>query len=267
MSAARHVVIALFGLLCAAQAAAQSSHAGRWFQIEVIVFTQSGSGNAGRELPRVDTLPRPADLQFLRASESATGGDVDPARDPLVLLPREQRTLNHVARKLEQSHGYRVLYHGAWRQPVLLHRDAQPVYIRGGDQVHDVPELEGTLVPSVDFYLAAEVDLRLSEPGTGAANVAMPAATPTDPDWHRQAAGVEPDIDGLGHRGGFGQVAQRPAVDTVALQEKRGRMRSTELHYFDHPRLGMLIRFDRYSTPPVPSAAAVPPTPAPGAPQ
>ncbi len=246
----RPFLMVLLCLSLSGPVSAQGSHAGRWFQIEVIVFAQQGARAGGHSLPQADTLQKPEDLQFLRASSEATRGSANLARDPMILLPRAERSMNHLARRLENSQGYRVLYHGAWRQPVLLRRDAQPVYLRGGGQVHGVPELEGVVVPSVDIYLATEVDLRLSEPGTGRV-LGVSAPTQNDPDWHQQAARMEPEIGDVGYRGGFGQPAERPAIDTVALQEKRGRMRSTELHYFDHPRVGMLIRFDRYAAPPL----------------
>ncbi len=234
---------------------AQSSHAGKWFQVEVIIFTQTSPGGSDpSRLPQVEVLNQPAGVQFLRATENALsngqGGRADPASDPFVLLSSGDRALNEMARRIDGNGSYRVLYHQAWRQPVLLRRDAQPIYIRGGSVIQDTPELEGLLTLSVDVYLATEADLRLSEPGD--VNLPPPPGDPlaVNSDWHQQAARAESGIRELDPAGAFTGGRNMQRFSTIALQEKRGRMRSTELHYFDHPRLGMVLRFDRYQPPP-----------------
>lgn len=194
---------------------AASPFAGRWFQIEAIVIATEGSGTVPlSRLPKTSGLPVPGNAIRLQSS----GGE-DPT-DPFVRLPAGLRTMNTEKNKLAATPGYRILYHQAWRQPVLERSDSQPVYIRGGEFLGSQHEMEGTLNISVATYLAVEADLRLSVQGGG--------------------QNVQDD--------GY-SVRRRSSSRTVAMQEKRGRIKSTEVHYFDHPRIALLIRIDRYEAP------------------
>lgn len=122
--------------------------------------------------------------------------------------------LNPVRYSLQQGGDYAVLYHRAWRQ--LAHNAANAADY----PVHSFSEnsrnsIEGTIRLVRERYLHLNVDLLLME-----------------------SSGSEPGLysDGPGNK---------PAYRLV---EKR-RIKSSELHYFDHPKFGMLVMVTPYQSP------------------
>ncbi len=237
--------------LSSATANAAFSHAGRWFQVEVVIFAYDGHDALLTEkLPDHGPLQEPTRVQYLHSRKGTPETGVpDLVRDAFIRLPSSMRTLNIPKKRLADRGDYRVLYHAAWRQPIFKHINSIPIYVRGGNNLGDRRELEGLLKISVDVYLAVEADLRLSIPRSAQAPV--PAVAEPAADWHTRAYEAETVYPELNQAGPFGTV-QPSRFHTIALQEKRGRIRSSEVHYFDHPRLGMLVTFTRYEAPPVP---------------
>ena len=136
--------------------------------------------------------------------------------------------LNNISGGLSAARGYRVLFHRAWRQQAYdrAHAVGYPVHSlaeNGRDSV------EGTITLIKERYLHLDVDLLLMTARGG---------TPA------------PYADGPGRSPAF------------RLAEKR-RIRSGELHYFDHPRFGMIARVTPYEAPeeqavPEPAGEGVP---------
>jgi len=101
--------------------------------------------------------------------------------------------------------GLTPLVHTAWRQPVYNRSSARPFYIRSDRDISPgTPLLEGMVKVSVNRYLHVDLDLLLRGAATGTDQLP----------------------------GGF---------QTFRFNEHR-RMRSKELHYIDHPLMGMLIQ-------------------------
>jgi hypothetical protein len=122
--------------------------------------------------------------------------------------------LNPVRYSLKRGGDYTVLYHRAWRQ--LAYSPSQavdyPVRSSSGDSRQRV---EGSVRLVRERYLHLGLDLLLL-------------------DAAAQPAGLYPDAPGN--------------TPVWRLREKR-RIRSTELHYFDHPRFGVLALVTPYSAP------------------
>jgi len=108
------------------------------------------------------------------------------------------------------------LIHRAWVQPIGSRKGAAAVYLKSSGSVDleddapdsgrtGAPPMEGTLTLSRNRYLHADLDLLL-----------------------RRADGVDP-------------VSGTAARRTYRLHAQR-RMRSGELHYIDHPAMGVLIK-------------------------
>jgi hypothetical protein len=115
---------------------------------------------------------------------------------------------------LRNSSGYTVLFHRAWRQVGYDAAHAIPYPINSlAENGRD--SLEGSVTLIREHYLHLDVDLLLM---TGS------RAAPT-------------------------QYADGPgSTPAFHLQEKR-RMRSRELHYFDHPRFGMIAVVTPFDAP------------------
>jgi hypothetical protein len=136
------------------------------------------------------------------------------SQDEFTELARDQYQLDGIRGGLRNSSGYSVLFHRAWRQVGYdaAHAIAYPINSlaeNGRDSI------EGSVTLIRERYLHLDVDLLLLR-----ANGAAPA---------NYADGSD----------------SRPAF---RLREKR-RMRSREVHYFDHPRFGIIAVVTPYDAP------------------
>jgi len=186
---------------------------GGWYQVEIIVFARTDPRAGATEYwPEDPGAPALVGAQPLLGG---SGGD-----QAFRKLPRDELRLARVYGGLVASRGqYEPLLHLAWRQPVEHGRGALPVYLttEPGSSVLP-PRLEGTLKLGVNRYLHTELDLVLR-------SVKAPRASTA--------------------REGDASLAQRAGYRSYRLQERR-RMRSGELHYVDHPLMGVLLLVRSY---------------------
>ena len=208
------------------------------YAIEVILFAnKTGLYDTAEQFALNQIIPAPSNGIVL---EDINLEELDPAENselPLWRpLPPEEFILNNVADRLKKSGRYRILQHVAWRQPVVDKANSQPIQIRAGrdfsalfperafrpfefsDTLTDaeernlsteVRELDGTINIVIGRYIHLYTDLVYR----------LPRSNPTE---LRDAL----DRDQI-------------LVD-YAIKSHR-RMRSRELHYIDHPLVGVLI--------------------------
>ena len=162
-------------------------------------------------------------------------------------VPEGERFLGTEARRIRRSAGREVLAHLAWRQPFEAQAPARPVLVLGGEGAAGTPELVGTVGVALRRYLHAEVDLYRAEPlpVDAAPERALPGSEDASPF-------PEPALVG----GLDAEAEPPPGTGWVHVRQNR-RMRSGELHYLDHPRLGVLLRIEPWEP------EALPPLPAP----
>ncbi len=145
-------------------------------------------------------------------------------------------SLRTAATRMRRSGDYAVMHHGRWLQAVPPRDDAAPLFIQVGAQMPDASfELEGSVSVTLGRFLhfAAQVWLRQAPPDTQVApNLDREAASTGEAD------SVPGDIDGS---------TMDPARHAL-LSESR-RMRPGELHYLDHPWLGILVRIKPVEAP------------------
>lgn len=209
----------------------------------------------------------------------------NPALVPYQLLDSSELQLVPFAKKLSSSQDYQVIMHIGWRQPTLDPDKSIPVFVYQGvnlpssarlkavaqtaaaqkqagssrftsvavgDFVHDssqygqllpVTEMDvntgpvlnpffGTLRLSVSRYLHLEADLNYRVP------ILKEEVIPVEPataGFDSQASGQQPQTTFL----------KRQALQTFHMYETR-RMRSKEIHYFDHPMFGVISRVIPY---------------------
>lgn len=253
----------------------QTPDAPRWFDIEVVIFAHQVPGDDGERWPRepvlddsqplilpadeITVLDRTADTRNITdataapstgvplagETEPATAQDTPPA---WTHLATEERQLTAMAQSLARARAYALIAHLAWRQIVLdhdraeawdigellprpSHAPANPAPLTAsaiaarseGMPSSGHQDLQGTLRVSVARYLHLEADLRYDD-----------------------ATQYAPEVDD--DRDGSAIIHYEKPI--YRLQERR-RMRSEELHYFDHPRFSMLALIRPY-TPPEP---------------
>lgn len=158
-----------------------------------------------------------------------------------VLNSKNYQLTEHVE-KLAESKSKRVIFHTAWRQPGLDKHTALPVYFKreipvppvvetelsfGQPQSPATPtELEGILRVTLARYLHLEAELRLRDK--------LPEMTSDNPF---EVLDSEVPVEDMEKQG------------IIYLKQKRNRIRSKELHYIDHPVLGILLLITPYELP------------------
>ncbi|MCB1762477.1 MAG: peptidoglycan binding protein CsiV [Gammaproteobacteria bacterium] len=148
---------------------------------------------------------------FTRAISPGASGEYWP---PLIDEPERERTqtatpsgsrqLAGAREALERAGGLTPVIHTAWRQPVSGRTTARGVYIRSErETAPGVALVEGLVKISIGRYLHVDLDLVM-------------------------------------HRAPEGSAALPGRYQSYRFEEHR-RMRSKEVHYIDHPLMGMLI--------------------------
>ena len=207
-----HVTLAIAAVF-AMMFAMPSSASDRWFTVEIIVFDDLRNDGLDAEHwpadPGEPSLHNTVELTDWPAGES--GGTVHAFR----IVKRPELSLNAVWNRLRSSAHYRPFLHLGWRQPGLPHGTARPVHVgprlgRSSPGTAESvggerPAVQGTIKVSLARYLQVDVDLIYYRPAGGETAVSS------------------------------------SAPDRFRLMSER-RMRSGELHHFDHPLFGVLMR-------------------------
>lgn len=169
----------------------------------------------------------------------------NPLHQAFRTLPRKEFALDILARRIDRSPYYHLLYHSAWRQPVQSMDKAIPVLLQAGNQYDDYSELDGFITISRARYLHIDTDLWFTtfSPRSGQASIVMPDKTLHYPQSDRELLRQYPDIHLFESR----RNNYFP-VQTYRMVQSR-RMRSSTLHYLDHPAFSLLIRIDKFSFP------------------
>jgi hypothetical protein len=253
-----------------------------WYEVEVIIFanTQKTAGNtetwpenvvtAGYDhvldlalpgfTPLKPNLP-PVNTQASLKPVSLNEGNVY-ANGAYVLLNKDFFQLNSIADRINSSSQYDVVLHLAWRQPTFDEDKSLPVFVFNGMLERDpAPEpisnpglnqgydfyvngleagpqyywLSGTLKLSVSRYLHLESDLHMK-------------LRTTKQEVIEQSP--PPEAGGFGSFFGMAKeptpiMIERPVLQDYRLYETR-RMRSKEIHYFDHPMMGIVVKVTPY---------------------
>lgn len=205
-------------------------------------------------------LPAEADPGVAVAELEPSAGEVvneTPPRlpTPFVQLPASAREFRGKAAYMERNGPYRILFHQAWWQPVSSQRAALPLVLdRSGDS-GSYPPLQGTITLYLSRFLHLETNLWLNTDGSylpGSWRMPAPPLGPASLE-RVEAALLEPELAEVIDLGGYDpswETPQEPLVEplpdypwrhAVLVQQQR-RMRSGEVHYIDHPLLGLVVK-------------------------
>lgn len=206
-----HYLLLLLTLLAGGTALGEEP--GRQFDIEVVIFAHINAYDGGEVWPREEGngfSPGTGEARSLDEVMAVLPHSFEQDAD-WQALPGSARKLTAVAEALRRSSSYRPLAHLHWRQALLEPTAARSIDIAslGGARGDRAnPRVKGSLRLSVARYLHLETDLRL----------------------------VEDDR----------YILQDSQAAVYSLRQSR-RMRSGELHYIDHPRLGVLALVTPYT--------------------
>lgn len=230
-------------LLFAVSGHAISQNEGRWYNVEVLIFKRLGSEAFNEEIWRRDIdLKYPDNYRYLQPRSGKK-------LRQLTLIPENRMRLRSYKFALDKNENYQPLLHQAWTQQMWGEDSAPAIIIQGGESKGGIHELSGSIKIHISRYLHFITDLWLI---TGEANQAAPEESPlkaNDSTESLSTAGpvttaakipwpVIPPPPVINATEPTNRAVNRYPVAT--LRDSR-RMRSKELHYVDHPLLGVLV--------------------------
>ncbi len=205
----------------------------RYYDVELIIFenlapshrqSENWPTSVERGLPESEVM-----IELNRPYPGPLPENYNPAYT-FKALPRAEYRLSDEIEKIEESPNRRVLLHTAWRQPGMSWEEALNVHLSrtvpagpgkpskpdadqrgndGSEQEGEAGELEAYIKVILSRYLHVDTNVMFQ----------------TRPENGRFDFYIE--------------ESEEPVV--YQLNQLRRRIRSTELHYLDHPVLGMLI--------------------------
>lgn len=220
------------------------------------------------EKTAADGLPSSLDTKTL---QSPIINSVELEEAAFTLLPTEELKLLSAARKIAYQRDFRILFHGAWRQFISERDKAESIIITGGDKFDNHYELEGTIKLGVERYLHIETDLWLNtftsniglletpwqllpqRPSSESFSTTFRENHADDPNQLYSTAGHSSSLPKpsaaqkrISEADLIELFGSRFSVErTVTLRQKR-RMRSDELHYLDHPLMGLIVKITQH---------------------
>lgn len=174
------------------------------YEVELVVFQNLMPELEGKEI----WSPERVNLQL---------GDIDKA-SKAADTQDDRSSLGRAVAALGGSNRYRMLAHKRWVQTAEARSTSQVMRItsEGG-------ELDGTFVFYLSRFLHVDVQMLLKDDASGSLNVAA----------------LEKKAGATGNPAATDAGAAVPLA--YRIDESR-RIRSGEIHYFDHPKLGVLVQ-------------------------
>ncbi len=266
----RGILFILLGTLIALPAAAANGEETTWYDVELIVFTPSGDEFLDAEAwPQDVALPQTENARALLPAPKRPPRTRAEVKAFQSLTPAELQ-LGGAYRRLEASSQFEPLIHLGWRQPGLEKSEAVPIRItldadgaplKPGEEAEmaqpglrrfDLPRLDGTITVVLSRYLHLNTDLVYR----------VKAVSPMTTQVHRDPAVIDlgaPGLDGVRTRREIlldpGPSVAEPQYFEIVVNSSR-RMRSKELHYLDHPVVGVIALITPYEMPKPPRKPA-----------
>jgi hypothetical protein len=252
-----------------------------WYQVEMIIFSRKNPAlqehfpnNIPLHYPaRWQTLKDPnpvvpaitentSELNTAVSASSPAEVTVDFNTQAFYQLPADMRQLNFQADKFSRSIDYQLLFHQAWRQPVSNKNQADWILIHNSNSIEPAPKLAGAIRLSVATYFRLDTNLWFAEFEPKFEEIENPwPELPDNPEIMTQdiplgiesPAGMQNDagMQTTETQNDFSNAVSdsidQTAAETwqtkriVLVKEKRD-MRSNEVHYIDHPILGIIIK-------------------------
>ena len=247
-----------------------------WYQVELIVFSHP-AGNDAEQWDATPDLAYPSASRLLadevstpvvisQSEQAAPTAPLQPAA--FTILPSSQQALRNKAAAIQRSSRYQILFHEAWNQQMTDQANARPIVLDRSGDGGAWPELQGTIKLYVARYLYLETNLWLNTRGEylpGSWRMPAPPIGPSslifeapEPELEleleqpqRETITADPAIDLESQRVPSTLITITKRAETlepiypfrhaVRLHQTR-RMRSGEVHYIDHPMLGVIVK-------------------------
>jgi|GEM_PF-926059 len=198
------------------------AHSASWYQVEVLIFANEDPAALDDEFwPTGLTIPSKPNAVPLASSSKEQQAYRTVPRSSLLFTSERKRIANY--------DGFRVLYHGGWTQPVTSKRNARPVHIKAGQILDNGQyELEGYITIDKGRFLHFRPNLFHSRQ--------------LSPQERTILHSFEQQTDTPDNRASTTPASTLTVPDFLTVQMDQGRrMRSKEVHYLDHPLMGILV--------------------------
>lgn len=255
----------------------QQSLQDRWQVSDDLLQTLTASATEVAEATANDATPSQAGIE---GSDGVASGNAQ-APQWFYFLAKSQQSLTPESRALSRAPELRVLFHETWLQPFKSQQDAPALVLKGGNKFGEHYELEGSIKLFLSRYLHIQTNLWLTQfvPNHGQQSDHWPQL-PMQPnefeDLYRKLTSdlnVGAELSGAENNGlqltnsnntnndyiaatatrnsnfslaqadTFAEPAPAPyLINQIITMRQARRMRSNELHYLDHPRMGILIK-------------------------
>ena len=168
-----------------------------WFEIEVIIFEHKDGADLSEN---AENWPRDLDLNWPTpilelepAVERPEPREILPPYEELVFA---QRRMNNDSYALRTRQSYDLLWHKAWRAPLLPQEKAPWILVQASDQLADHYRLEGAVRIHLSRYLHLHTNLWLTEvSGPAIIETALANEVAEGPDQEEQLQVPEPLIE------------------------------------------------------------------------
>ena len=212
------------------------------YDVEIIVFASDNeTRRAEEDWPTVEELDLSVPENFVQYKYAIT--------DQAITEVQSGDEFNSFESKLVRRNKSRILFKRTWQQRIYNDQMTTPWYIKGGKQNEGIDEFEGYLKISVRRYLHVDLDLRLHRIGVPV----KPASLPEELQFLQTQSSLETSPLSVNLQMGNASTDAETSsskvqiLDTVQLKQRR-RMRSKEIHYIDHPLMGVLVRISPVKT-------------------
>lgn len=224
-----------------------------------------------------DTTPANTPVDPSGRITNSSNTDENSEEKPYVVFESNRFFIENATSAIKRERGLHLLFHKTWAQPMQSQESAPAIIILGGETFGDLHELSGTITLSLSRYLHLHTDLWLTEYEANYGQesyhwprIPLPPKPLEAEDLTADSTLVNPSGFQLNNSQSSGDFnlnfnATSPAGNSAldnewssltsrpflvkhitTLNQKR-RMRSNELHYIDHPRMGILIKIIPYT--------------------
>jgi len=188
----------------------------KWYQVEMVVFEHLVADNSG-ELWNTDGVPDySASVELVTEPEGPNA---------FKRLPASRYKLGGVNKNLKLSSDYRPVHHVAWQQQELTKSRAKKVHIKNPEaKINGTVNLRGGHLLHLDLDISYFVDLYTE-------------SVTSFTEENLSVAGE--DVEEI-------EIDEEIIMSgTYAQMKETRRIKLNELHYFDHPLFGVIMRVTR----------------------
>ena len=241
----------------------------RWFEVELLIFQRNIDPSAVKEELAIknfmiDTSSSTPLLKTQRDDLCVEGNDCLADRVhflPVLIdetqfasqtngfqyLDNTQLQLTEQREKLKKHAAFKPLLHLAWRMPVKNRSSANAIHLFAGENYADKLSqasadkwaIDGNFKIYLERYLFIDSQLIIrQETEQDVTSLATPRK-----ELEFEVVNSENDVQILNPKESFEpiEIKQKTVINEVIFDQNR-RLRSEEVHYFDHPLMGMIVQ-------------------------